>query len=172
MKNIFLFILLFVSFLFAASKTIPADSSNNDLSSQSVPGSDVVKFILFDDTRKTGDTLATTEFLLLGPFPLNFGSTNEPAFQYFNLVGGNLPAGDSLSVSYQVVASNLVADTSSLWTECDSIFALRGPAQTVKDISTLSGKYIWFKFYNFTGCNVIVNNNQSVFFRKKHPYTK
>lgn len=164
--------LLFVSFLFAASTTIPADSSNNDLSTQSVPGSDVIEFVLFDETRTIGDTVGVDQFLLLGPFPLNFGSTNEPAFQYFNLIGENLPAGDTLDVTYQITASKLVADTSSRWTVCDTIMSALGPKQTVTNISTVSGKYIWFKFDNRTASTVLCAGKQSVLFRKKQEYTK
>jgi hypothetical protein len=175
MKKLLLFIVLFVSFLYAADSTavIPADTNNADLSKQSVPGADFVKYTLFDNTEDTGDTIASDDFVITGPFPLSRGNSSEPIFTHMNLIGTNLGAADSLAVFYQPAVTEAITDTSSRWTAMgDTIMSAFGPKNTVVDISTLSAKYIWIRFQNQTASAVVVPDYQWLCMKKNSDYTK
>jgi len=174
-KFLILFIVLFVSFLYAADSTavIAATVENANIDKQSTPGSDIIRHTVFDNTEDTGDTIAVDDFLIVGPFPLNFGGTNQPNHKSLNLVGTNLAAGDSLAVFYQLAATNSILDTSSRWKALgDTIMPLLGPLQTTLDVSTVAAHYIWLRFNNFTASAVIVPDYQWLYFRKNQDYTK
>ncbi len=174
MKHFIFFILLLVSCLFAADSTavISADVNNADLSGQSTPGSDAIRHILFDNTEDTGDTIASDDFVIMGPFPLNFGSTVRPQHITFNLVGTNLGAADSLAVTYQLAGTNAITDTSSRWHVCDTIMSAFGPKNTVVDISQKTANYLWLRFQNQTASAVVVPDYQWLYFRRSSSYTK
>jgi len=139
---------------------------NPGLSKQSTPGLDQVSYVLFDKTEHTSDTIAAGDYLIIGPFPLNKGSTSYPQFKSFNLLGAGLAAGDTAQVAYQICATNLITDTASNWTAFDSINAVSGPRQTTVDISSKTGNYIWFQIYNITGSAINMFNKQYAMFRR------
>jgi len=174
MKHIILFIVLFVSFLYAAvdsTAVINASVNNANINQLSPPALDVIMHTLFDNTEDTGDTIAKDDALIIGPFPLSYGGTT-PNHKYMSLVGTNLAAGDSLDVTYQIASSSSILDTNSNWVTCDTIRPLLGPIGTALDLTQKTGHYIWLRFENFTETAVIVPGYQRLYFRKNQDYTK
>ncbi len=169
-KFILLFVVLFVSFGFAATEYESADVANADLSNMSVGSKDLVSYVLFDNEADTSDTIAQDVFLVKGPYPLGYASGVN--FKSMNLVGTNLGAADSFAVFYQVGMSNSIADTSSRWHALGDTLAPDGCQNTTLDLSALTGKYLWLMFQNQTGSVSIVPDWQWAVFRKNKDYIK
>ena len=173
MKKLLLFIVLFVSFLYAADSTavIPADTNNADLSKMHVKGVDVGRYVMFDNTEDTGDTIASDDFVVMGPFPLGF--SNEAAIKSMNFVGTNLASGDSLVVWYQLAGTDDIADTSSAWVAWGDTLGPTGLTNSATlDLSTLTGDYMWVRFQNQTASAVVVPDYQWLYYKKNVGYTK
>lgn len=172
MKHL-IFILVLVSFLYAADSTavFHSDSMNQSLSTLVKGlGVDVVELTLFDNSENTSDTIAAGDYLILGPFPLNSpGRSGEGQFSYFNAVGQALGSGDTAQLDYQVTCGNLITDTSSNWTTFDSCDAVSGVSQTVVDLTQKTGRSLWIRAYNITAGAIVMANKLKLYFRNKRP---
>jgi hypothetical protein len=171
MRRIFLFVLMLVSFLYAADSTavFHSDTMNEGLSTRVRGlGVDVVKYTLFDATEHTSDTIAAGDYLIIGPFPLK-GSTFDGQFSYMNLCGQALAAGDTAQIAYQVTCGNAITDTASNWTIFDSCDAVSGVTQTAVDLTQKTGSHLWVQVYNITASAINMAFKLDLFMRKKLP---
>jgi hypothetical protein len=171
MKKLFLIVLAFVSFLYAADSTavFHSDTMNEGLSTRVRGlGVDVIEYVLFDATEHTSDTIAAGDYLIIGPFPLHFG-TLDGQYSYMNLCGQALAAGDTAQIAYQVTCGSAITDTASNWTIFDSCDAVSGVTQTAVDLTQKTGSHLWIQIYNITASAINMAFKLNLYMRKKLP---
>jgi len=168
-----IFILVLVSFLYAADSTavFHIDSMNSGHSTMYKGlGVDVVQLQLFDNSENTSDTMAAGDYLIIGPISLSApGRSGEGQFSYMNVVGQALAAGDTAQLDYQITCGNLITDTASNWTSFDSCDAVSGVSQTVVDLTQKTGNRLWIRAYNITAGAIVMANKLKLYLRSKRP---
>jgi hypothetical protein len=167
MRKIFFIIMVLAGITWAADSTAvySSDNMNNAPSKEGGLGSDVKRYVLFDETAQTSDTLATTDQLIIGPFPLAEGP-KKPQYHYMNVLGKGLGAADSVAVMYQMTCGNKITDTAGTWTSFDTVTLHGGPRKVVVDLSTRSGEYLWLRFDNYTAGAVYMSKKLYLYLRR------
>jgi hypothetical protein len=109
-----------------------------------------------DTTTLTGgDSLDAAGVNTYGPYRLSVddGRGMFTSFQaYCN--AGAIASGDSLQLTYQIIAGNTLADTNSTWTAVDTLIA--GKKGIYTDISSRAGQAIVFRINNVDATGVLI----------------
>jgi len=161
-----IFLLYAVTQASDSTAVFKSDSMNSKLSTENGTGKDVKRYVVFDETANTSDSLATTDQLVIGPYPLT-DDRNQNQYQYFNLIGKGLLSADSAAVFYQLTGDPVITDTTRTWTAFDTVCYHGGPRQVVVNLATKSGSYLWLRFDNYTAGAVPMCKKLYLYLRRK-----
>jgi hypothetical protein len=117
--------------------------------------------------NQAGDTIAATagNANCYGPFRVSVDAT-RPEFKRFRYEALYqwLASGDSVALSYQILAGNTIADTiKGAWTVTDSI-GPNGGVGRCNEIDTIPGTSIVFKLANLGSSNTIIQKKIRIVF--------
>ena len=113
-----------------------------------------------------GDSICPDSVNYHGPYRLT-SSRGEPMFKGFDLFAqdGCVASGDSLAISYQIIAGDEIADTCLTWTVIDT-FTSTGSNGNYTDLSSEIGNSIVFRVYNVDGTGVRIADYIRIVFKK------
>lgn len=170
MKKILITLCLFlVGLLLIAANTTQKNTNGKYLNNPI----DVVSLELADASAQSKDTIATTATVTYGPYGLALNS-NEPMYSGFHLyavsVTGTTP---TFEISYCITPSDNYVDTSSTgalagggWVSIDTVATSGYGMNKYVALSSVAGRYIWFRFNNYDSHEAQVPNRVYAEFKK------
>lgn len=158
---IFTVLLLAIAAVYAADKTVKSDQVFQN------PGN--VRVVSIGNDGAAYDTIFAGESNLYGPYRLST-SGNSPMYVGFKayLPAGTMDAaGDTCSISYQVLGGTNILDTTTLWTVVDSVKGITADTTAYVDISSKLGSSIVFRLKNVTASDTtVLSDDIKVYFEE------
>ena len=132
---------------------------------------DIDTVILHDQSASSSDTFDAGECRVYGPFRVT-AENGQPMYKgfavYAKAITGTSP---TMTFDYQLLPTYSVADTTALWTSCGDTLDGTGVHQYV-DMSSMAGRSIVFRVYNYDGTESVIPNWLMVEFKKNFTYNK
>lgn len=157
----------------ASAVTVNATTAGNlSATKYAMPGDVVVIDLHDNDVTDAADTVGADTVNYYGPYALT-DANGMPMFAGFRITTGTgcVAAGDSFSISYQVISGTTLADTVGTWTEIDTT-ASTGEEFPYISLDSLPGKSIVFRLLNVDSSQIEIANYVRVIFKKAFTWMK